>query len=277
MQSTKRIHLVLAVTLLLWPIYSTGAITQTPFRADQLEKKILPAPSLLAERGIYFFDLTIRYPTVIVNLYDASKAIQAVAELTEEPLQNRVTLKISPTNMEEAWITIERQMRPKRILLSIDSSVGSGFQVRLERAEGPVGSASIPIKSARVKVDGRWISLPFNDLRHQAGSDVNQLREIEQNRLFTTPSLQLLRALMHEYGGVLAQALNSGKGNITAQEAGCSVTCFHVAELLPLYYCDGGALSGCSCSAGEGFFFIGGCTWILPCSLGCGAFSPLLS
>jgi hypothetical protein len=285
MQATIRIYLALAVAVLLLSGYSTARSTQTPFRADKLKKTILPAPpSLVAERGIHFFDLTMSYPKVIVNLYDASKSIIGIVEVTEDLLQNRVTLKISPTDMDEAWITIGRQINTKRILLSVDSSEGSAFEVRLERAEGPAGRVSIPIKSASLRMDGRWISLSLKDLKHQASSDRNQLRAIEQNRLFATPSLQLLRTVMHEYKGILDRALKTGNGSISPLSpapildgggAGCSVTCLHVAELIPLYYCDGGDLSGCSCSAGRGFFFITGCTWILPCSVDCGAFGTV--
>jgi hypothetical protein len=60
---------------------------------------------------------------------------------------------------------------------------------------------------------------------------------------------------------------------IEAPEAGgCRVWCQRITEVLMVYACDGGAFSGCNCSAGSGIFLIEGCTLILPCPLSCSAF-----
>jgi hypothetical protein len=177
---------------------------------------------------------------------------------------------------------------------TVETSSGQSLRIKFEVA--PLEQAKkygwaingSPIKTLSVFRNREWqrLKLPASPAQRggQVASRADVLLRKEEEKLYTTPQLKLLQEVLLDIDTMGEQALGTERrfslftntkaswNNAATPAVACTVYCFRVATLIPLFICDGGHLYTCSCPKGAGMFFIGSCVINLLCLPDCSEF-----
>lgn len=251
-------------------------------RLGQLRKEQLVAPERLAEAGVSYYDFTITpSATVLVNLYNDTKTLKSSVIIQEDFAKGSFVGTIRPVGAAESWVRVDRVAAEDGFLYSISGSAGKTLNVRIAVKTPEAGKRVSRVEGIQVSSGSDWRDLGSGTASPEAAK---ALDETIGETFFATEDQKTLRVVFEHLEGMLERAVSRAPKaastfvpvHAAAALPGCTVNCFRVAMLLPLYQCDGGWAEGCNCSAGSGLFLIsgGGCGYF-SCSIRCSDFPAI--
>jgi hypothetical protein len=241
----------------------------------------------MAKRGAAFYALrAVGAQRVRLALFDAAGRPLAEVSLNKSGHDGAFFCQMTGPGGRTDWVRLEVAKEGRLSSAVLTSSAGGSLKVRVVAApDGHEGGAGytfngLPLKSVSVYRGGRWepIRLGLKGAVPNAGGDPSEfgpLRE-EEAQLYSTPELKLLRGALAHLDAMTERGVREAKEGVFGAEPGasteCTVYCFRVATLIPLFFCDGGKLYNCRCPRGRGYFFIGNCVLNAFCFPDCNEF-----
>lgn len=271
----KRLFLPTLLALLMtfvvpyWTLSQVGLChsntSQKPISVSKLNQKgMMPAPQELQKYGIFFFDLTIiPLSQIEMNLYDESMKLQATVKLVEDRSQDTDTYTIQLANHQPSFVQVKSQVKDSEYSYLLSSSLGVSLRVSIEAEQK--GDHSLVVKQVKVDQGKGFSVLSLDELKNPG----NPLSLVQDQVIFASSDLKILQVVLRNFKSMMDQLQNSTEALYSGE---CNVRCYRIQEIIPLYYCNGGA-GGC-CSEGNGFFLVS-CGVYSICNLPCSAFGPI--
>jgi hypothetical protein len=284
---------------------ATDVQAQSPYAFNRLfnlsvfenaKPSLLPTSGELSKHGVAFYDFTASTQTrVQIALFDRRQNPLAVVVLNRDNKNNEFFYEIQQVNGARSWVKVEAFERDSLATFTAKTSTGQSLKFRIEVGQPRPGGKQgwtindRPLRTVSIFRNMKWenLQLPVNSSAGATltGDGTSALLEKEEAGFYTTPQLKLLKQVLLEADTMAENFLekenNSAAGNTknswtvaAAPPRGCTVYCFRVATLIPLFICDGGHLYACSCPRGRGYFFIGSCILNAFCFPDCSEFAP---
>lgn len=254
----------------------------------------LRAPDDLSKFGVAFYEFTtISERQAKLELFDGSHHPLAEIALNRFDSEGSSFYEISQADGKAAWVRFDLVRQGLSSLATVKSSEGRSIKLRIDVAEGEQAAGGgytyngMPLKSLSVFKNARWVKLQpglkTGGAGESPGSKVLTPLSKEEDAFYATPQLKLLQAAVLNFEKMVRPALDRKReGAFGMDFAGldaaagavteCTIFCFRVSTIIPLFRCDGGDVHNCRCPQARGYFFIGDCILNAFCAPDCSEF-----